>query len=477
MHAPAAPVEIPESTTPWPPRYRWLKRSLLIFLTVVVLLIGVHLWWNWMADRRLAAQIAAIHARGEPILPEDFHLVDVPDSQNAAWYLRQAAAGIKHGPEIETLWYDWNTAYTGHEISDLNRWVDDEQVARSMARSARALPMVAWNVKVASPAWAPNPDLNAQRELAMTLRTAAFVEHRRGNDAQAVEIVRDLHFVADAMQQYYPSIISHLVSIGLDAFASETILSLAPELAIADESAATRPSTSPATRAQVRQLIAELSDERQYRLGGIRSMYGERRFALDGLKAPQLGLPNGPIWAPAFKLDVINILKAETQVSQALGQPTLASARALMPSMPTGTGVSRLTNLLSSILMPPLNRVVETHFRGLTDRRAAVIALAIRLWRVDHDGKWPTSLAELAPDDLPAVPVDPFSPTAQPFHYKPDAPGGAIIYSVGDSGVDHDGSEQPLSSVPKGQTPGQWNMLNVVYHLTPRPATTRPVSQ
>jgi hypothetical protein len=481
MHADAPRGEIRETNTPWPPRYRWLKRSLAIFAVAVALLIGVQLWWQHIADHRLAAEIAAIHARGEPILPEDFKSVDIPDWDNGAWYLRQAAAAIKHGPEAQTLWDGWGTAYTDHEISDLTRWMDDEQAARSMARKARDHPTVAWNMKFGRPAIATvYPDLNAQRGLANTLGMVAFVEHHRGNDAEAVETIRDMHFVADAMQQYSPTIISHLVGVGIDAVTTYAVIDLSRDLRITDGSSPTRPGASPASRAQALQLIADLCDERQYRLGGIRSLFGERWIALDGpdyLLQNAMHSPQFYALRLAFKLDVINILKAETKVSQAMGQPTLAAALAMMPSNPPKrNGVAMLAHLFSSILLPSLSSSVEQHFRGLTDRRAAVLALAIRLWRFDHGGRWPASLEELTPQYLAAVPIDPMSPTGAPFHYKPDAPGGAIIYSVGECGVDHGGSEHVVHIRAPGYPPTQWDKLNAVYHLTPQAPTTRPAS-
>jgi len=474
-----------ESTSPWPPPYRWLKRSLVIFTVVAILLIGLHIWWNHIADQRLAAEIAAIHARGEPILPEDFPTITIPDSDNAAWYLRQAAAAIKHGPEAQTLWNGWDVAYTDHEISDLTRWMDDEQTTRSMARQARAHPIVAWNMKLGSPAiMTLLPDLSTQRELATTLEMVAFVQHHRGDDAAAVQTIRDLHFVADGMQQYTPTIITHLVGIGIDAVTSATALNLSSDLAIANDSSTARPGAVPATRAAVLQLIADLTDEHQYTLGGIQSIYGERWMALDTMKvAPQGTIPVNPslhILHPATKLDAINILKSESQVSQAIAQPTLFTANAMMPVLPARRGyqgVSMLTHMFSSMMMPSLNLFVVTHYHGLTDRRAAVIALAIRLWRFDHDGKWAASLDELVPGYFRAVPIDPMSPTASPFHYKADAPGGAIIYSVGECGVDHGGSEQLIRKISPGYSAGQWDKLNVVYRLTPQPLTRPPPSQ
>ena len=231
------------------------------------------------------------------------------------------------------------------------------------------------------------PDLNTQRSLANTLGVVLYVEHHRGNDTGAVETIRDLNFVADAMQQFLPTLVSHLVGIGIGTVTSNAAINLSREMAIADKSSATRPGSA-ANRAQVFQLIADLSDERQYRLGGIRSLYGERTGALDSIKAiPMQATASTSLYVfrSAFQLDVINMLHAETQVSQAMGQPTLASARALMPniqSMHNRRGIAMLTHLLSSMLTPSLNRFVVTHFRGLTDRRggdrAGDPALALR---------------------------------------------------------------------------------------------------
>jgi hypothetical protein len=71
----------------------------------------------------------------------------------------------------------------------------------------------------------------------------------------------------------------------------------------------------------------------------------------------------------------------------------------------------------------------ETAFRLLqTD-------FAIRLFQLDR-GRAPASLAELVPDYLPAVPIDPFS--GQPLVYRVKA-GKPVVYSVGPDEVDDGG--------------------------------------
>jgi hypothetical protein len=175
---------------------------------------------------------------------------------------------------------------------------------------------------------------------------------------------------------------------------------------------------------------------------------------------------------PLFVADVARILQIQDQMQAALKEPFWPAARAKFPNfaaMHQGGMIYTATHLLSSILVTSLDRFGETHYRGLTERRAAALALAIALYRSDHNGIWPRSLNELVPNYLPAVPADPFSPTAAPTHYKPDAKGGAIIYSDGKNGIDDGGSEQPLNPTSMHRLQRPWDMLDVVFHLTPQP--------
>jgi hypothetical protein len=64
--------------------------------------------------------------------------------------------------------------------------------------------------------------------------------------------------------------------------------------------------------------------------------------------------------------------------------------------------------------------------------------LAIRLFRHDR-GRLPTSLDELVPGYLPAVPLDPYAKSKQPLIYRPQDD-GFLLYSVGPFGTDNGGA-------------------------------------
>jgi hypothetical protein len=108
------------------------------------------------------------------------------------------------------------------------------------------------------------------------------------------------------------------------------------------------------------------------------------------------------------------------------------------------------------------HRLVNTHYRALTERRLTACALAIRLFQIDHGGSLPPDLHQLIPQYLAAIPVDPMA-RADALCYRRDVPGG-IIYSVGDNGSDDGGSEK--SNWPD---PDRWRMEDVVVHLKTQP--------
>jgi hypothetical protein len=67
--------------------------------------------------------------------------------------------------------------------------------------------------------------------------------------------------------------------------------------------------------------------------------------------------------------------------------------------------------------------------------QCAVVALAAERYRLRH-GRWPDSLADLVPELLPAVPVDPFD--GRPLRYLRMAD-GMVVYSIGPAMADHGG--------------------------------------
>lgn len=101
--------------------------------------------------------------------------------------------------------------------------------------------------------------------------------------------------------------------------------------------------------------------------------------------------------------------------------------------------------MLTRTLMPSLNSPLRLNVRMLTTIRTVELALTIERRHLQGDGL-PESLDELAPDDIDAVPTDPFG--GQPLRYI-RLDDGYVIYSVGDDGTDDGGAVES----PEGKPP------------------------
>jgi type II secretory pathway pseudopilin PulG len=160
-------------------------------------------------------------------------------------------------------------------------------------------------------------------------------------------------------------------------------------------------------------------------------------------------------------------------------EPTFSAASTKLPILPlkgTFSPLYTLAHIYTLFIMPSVNRAVLTNYRDLTDRRAAAMLLAIRLYEADH-GAAPANLYLLVPAYLPAVPVDPFSKDGHQLRYIA-TPRAEVVYSVGEDGRDDGGSTQLLRAI-SGRTPGPWDTIDAVFPLHPAPLlppATEPVS-
>jgi len=143
--------------------------------------------------------------------------------------------------------------------------------------------------------------------------------------------------------------------------------------------------------------------------------------------------------------------------------------KAAGPPIPEDILKRQWRHLTASMLMPSLERAMETHYRSLTERRMTATMLAVRLYAADHGGRTPDTLDQLVPQYLPAVPADPMAPTTQPLKYLPGP--DPLVYSVGVNGKDDGGSENAQPNRKPNQAT-RWEQLDAVTHLKrqPRPA-------
>ena len=482
------PTAVEEPTTPTPPRYRWLARGTVAVLCSALLLIAVRAWWAAAAQRRLDAVVAVAHARGEPATTDDFTDPAVPaDPPNAAALLRSAGNAIAlTRPQLD--WLDrWSPELTldTADLATRAQIVATNAGPLTLARLAVDVPAAQWQVRLPRPAVAVNCAalVSRQRQVATLLEQAAEVDLDAGDGAATTLTWRAMVRQSDALSTAWPQMSTHLNAGGILSTAVESIVRHAAALPVADVVA----------RVHVQRLIRQLLDETAFRDGGRRAWYAERLNGIDLAADPAAVAAATPAFAttpataggnpvvaaalwtvrPLVTMDAVRLFGDDTAFAAAADRPTWPAARAVLPPPPAPlwSNLSTAESVAWNTFLWTWPRVVETDFHNRTDRRAAAVLLAIRLFAADHGGRLPATLDALVPTYLPAVPADPMSPAGGPLRYVAGTNAGAV-YSLGSDGVD-DGGSTVSSRSARGRSTSRWETKDAVYPYGP-PAGVGP---
>jgi hypothetical protein len=131
-----------------------------------------------------------------------------------------------------------------------------------------------------------------------------------------------------------------------------------------------------------------------------------------------------------------------------LDRPTLSAAKA------DANFFERLCYFLFFILTPSLDEVERTYAYGQTLLDQTRLGCSLERYRIDH-GAFPASLDVLAPDFRPALPCDVLN--GEPLHYRVDAEGGYLLYSVARNLAD-DGGKSDAKVGVKQQPDWVWSI-------------------
>lgn len=441
-----------------PPRYWWLKRIMLAVAVLLAVVAGLRCWWGVVAERRLEAAIAEIRRRGEPLYAADFVRPPVPDEDNAAYYLKRAAQALVEPEDVGLSLAEVlaRPQLCVERPDDVGALLERNREPLHLARIARSKPGVDWGIDFSSGLLSCRlPDMRPQGELAELLCVAALHHHHRGDDAEALETLRDALRLGAALNESR-SLPGHFAQLLISSRVATVVEDIAPGLTIAPFNVPDAPATQPATRAQVRALCDVLLDEESLREGWRWAMYSVRAAQLELVqeffpssadRAQRGGVPRGQsasgsgswLVKPAFQLDGVRILEAFTQMVEAGSASNVAAAERAWPEAPSaGSKLDLHTRLLSAFVLPPFNDLAESRFSEISKRRMAAVRLAIRLYEVDR-GARPERLAELVADYLPAVPVDPFFEDGRPIGYEPRGPDAGLFVGEPDDALDRRG--------------------------------------
>ena len=442
------------------------RRKRIIFAALGALpfvLIGWWLWSNESGDRAIQAEIDRYIAAGEPIYPADFDPPMTPDDNNAALALKNAAAALDI--DLDADRYEFAICCSPKKIAkhhdEFSRIIKTNSKVFELVRQARSMTGADWGIRMRSPMILVRfPNLGDQRDLVKFLCSTAIYHHQTGDDAEAVEVIRDALAAARTMRKR-PFLIFNLIAIAQEAIAYSVIEDITVNLKVLPTGASAASSKS-ADKKQVLSLIDELLDEEELRKDVQWIFYGERAYVFDTATLMlngklDLSLESGvaSTWEraklgalkPALKEDVVRMLRYMTAYAEAAGQTNWPAAKEKMPQFTPPRGLlKRLTHMFSNMLLSPLSRAMEMDFQVRAMRRMAAVALAIRLYEIDN-GNRPAKLADLVPKYLPAVPDDPFDNPGQLLRYLPNAQ-RPILYSINSNGIDQGGqyAEDPEDS-------------------------------
>jgi hypothetical protein len=456
----------------------------------LVVVIGGHYFWGVIAQRKLDAALRALHESGEPIYPGDFDSPVPPPGENAVDDL-MAAGDLIHQRGEATKAFDtlvFALPLTDNEIAIIKAELAERQKVIALVESAARKPGAHWSIDYSVPSIMTDArGLSEARNVASTLQADALLAHQQGRDDMALERIGQIRSIARIADRQ-SSVMAHLVAVGIDALSASVSENVAPDLKVGVAGGV--------TQAQLRGLIDDLLEERPTRQGMIDALRGERRdgwqtvtsllngtLNLNPGTANQGGGGGGPsfqVYAlkPLFLDDARLLVRASTKAKEEFEKSID------LPALRAGFNSDRLfpqvqrspaLHMISVMLLPSYDRVIQTQYRLMTDRRLAATTLAIRAFAAAHEGRLPGSLDELVPTYLPAVPLDPMAKGAK-LHYRPHG-SAPIVYSVGDDAKDDGGSEAPIYKPRPGEPVPRWSARDAVMHLNRPPRYFPPADE
>ena len=446
---------------PVPVRFWWLKRILIVGGIVLLAMAALRLWWGWEAHRRLQAEIDNYVAAGEPIYPKDFDSKWVPDDLKAATFLLDAAAALDVSPEQERL-----IGALADAPEEINGHLDEvAKIIKANAKSLALLRQARTRQKIERAAPTKGPASNTieyvfrQPALSEMLGMAVSFYHITGNDAQAIETAADAIAQAEVADMFSSNAWLHAGTLAQRLWLVQSLEFLTPNLMIRPVVSISEETDPLATRAAVASLIKKLLDESPLRRGLVTAMQAERRIQLDRVRLCVSGEASARVlrsygnivppsawervetfvFRPRLELDAIRIIRRASAFVDAARQSTWPVALATFPKSPTPESAMRS-------ILPQAGGdrddyslfAFHAHFHVLGLTRMAATALAIRLYELDH-GRRPEELAQLVPDYLDTVPLDPFADGGRTLGYRPRQP-NPVLYCIGENGIDHGGA-------------------------------------
>lgn len=451
-----------------------------VLLLVVLPLLIWHMAWRIGNARAVARLEAEVRQRGEPVTPQELAATypPVPDADNAYVALERLWAdedpefwkAFKEGqrplPQPRQREYDPQLPYLGSGPKPTHDGALGEASVQAMAAylGSQQDHLAAVRVAVGRKAFrapiefedgfaAPLPYLSRLKGegLRFQLEALQAIEQRQSDRAldAIVDIARVGHCLADD-----PLVLGQLVRIAHYSMAMASAERLLCQQALDERGLA-----------RLEAILSTLKPEAGLR----RALLGERVIAMSMVEGSPRTLQALAEPAPgdspavsskdvALGLRLYGTIGMRSADQRLMGE-TFAKVLACVenPDFATNRLVQDIfedmqrkarrfpPRIMTSMLMPALQKVGDKFAGAEALRRCAETAIAVERYRQQHGGALPEALAEVHRELLPALPRDPF--TGGPLHFK-QLPDGFEIYSVGPDRRDNDGRLDPLKKGP-----------------------------
>jgi hypothetical protein len=434
-----------------PPRYWWLKRIAIGMAVLLVVLGGVRWWWGVYARRALQAEIDRYVAAGERVTFDDIAGPPIPDDQNAAVFLQQAATELVQAEQTTPALITRLNAIckaAGGRKKELAAILDATRKVRETAERAARCSAARWNP------W-QSPDFTYATGVLNTAHLSAWSHQDQGQFIKAIrDLQTELTLVSyiDIDREDIPlsySLFNWQVSVRV----GNTIETMLPELVN------TRAIDEAACRQGVEQLIRTLLDDKSMQENAVLRTYRLRALYIDAYRNLEDNPPffshgwcgiwgrednpsfffNGRwsdgIWGrvvlPMVQLDAVRLLRQTNEVARAQGCRSEPEYLAAFPKASAPMGVLKAETRRRSEMQgyPGLKQKFGELWMAMAWRRMAAVALAASVYRED-EGRWPETIEALVPRYLPSVPEDPCAADRHPLRYV-NGNGETYVETVG----------------------------------------------
>jgi hypothetical protein len=400
----------------------------LALLAVLAAIVGVVILTA--PSRESLSQVRArIPIVGEVASFDEFVGEPIPDSENALYHYRQAWIRLDERPN-PTASDNRLAKLAGKQrhrllsdpevLADVRAYLDEARPALDIIWETRNLSTAHFGLTAQKMPPATLPHLSRMRNLARYACAQALVAAIDGETEAAYDWIQaSLHIGTIARQD--PVLISHLVGAAITRLTlgtAESVMNL-------------HDTPVPLSDALLGELELVRGRE-QY----ARVLAGE--FLFSEVMTQQQGLtPNaGPVQAFIFGPDTKARYDFFSDLITAAQQPAYES-RAVRDRWNEAIDTMSFRMATTRILIPAMLRSSQSQDEMSAEADLFELACAVRALAVAN-GRYPEALAELAPDYLEAVLLDPFS--GKPYRYLLQD-GTATIYSIGRNEVDDLGVE------------------------------------